>query len=520
MVPAGDAWRGAAPASGRGRGQSRPPKALAGGEYGLIDHRPTLLVIGWLLGTLSLGMMVPALVDFLHGNPDWLVFLTAGALTLFVGVLLILSNRSGQFRFSLRQAFLMTTASWVVLPAFAAMPFVLADTEMSYTDAFFEAMSGITTTGSTVMTGLDGMPPGILLWRGILQWLGGIGIIIMALTVLPMLRVGGMQMFRVEAFEAQEKVVPRAASLATSLAFVYVFLTVAWGLMLNGVGLAPLDATVHAMTTIATGGYSTKDGSVGHFQSAAVDWVIVGGMIVGSIPFLLYYQLIRGRPMMLLRDTQVQWFLGTVMVGSGAVVWWLWRDGGMAGDEALRLGVFNTVSVMTGTGYATADYWQWGGLIGGAPVAVLFCLMFVGGCAGSTSCGIKVFRFQILGAMATIQLRRLLQPNGVFIPYYNKRPIQEGVPEAVMAFFFMYALSVAFLTILLGLTGLDHITALSGAATAISNVGPGLGEMIGPAGTFGPLPDTAKWLLSFGMLLGRLELFTVLVLFLPRFWRD
>ncbi|WP_184435829.1 TrkH family potassium uptake protein [Roseospira goensis] len=487
----------------------------------VFDRRPILLIIGFLLSILALGMLIPALVDFMYGNPDWLVFLISSALTLFIGVLLILSSRSGQLKFSLRQAFLMTTASWIVLPGFAALPFVLADPNMGYTDAFFEAMSGITTTGSTVMTGLDLMPPGILLWRGLLQWLGGIGIIIMALTVLPMLRVGGMQMFRVEAFEAQEKVVPRAASLASWLAGIYVGLTLAWAVMLAVFGGLPaLDATVHAMTTIATGGYSTKDASVGHFRSAVVDWIIVAGMIVGSIPFLLYFQTVRGRPLALIRDTQVQWFVGTVVVGVAAVTWWLWQDGGMSPLEALRYAAFNTTSVMTGTGYATADYWQWGGVVGGAPVAVLFCLMFVGGCAGSTSCGIKVFRFQILGAMAAIQLRRLLQPNGVFIPYYNKKPIQEGVAEAVMAFFFMYALSVAFLTILLGLTGLDHVTALSGAATAISNVGPGLGDVIGPAGNFATLPDTAKWLLAGGMLLGRLELFTVLVLFVPRFWRD
>ncbi|MBB4286726.1 trk system potassium uptake protein TrkH [Roseospira goensis] len=487
----------------------------------MFDRRPILLIIGFLLSILALGMLIPALVDFMYGNPDWLVFLISSALTLFIGVLLILSSRSGQLKFSLRQAFLMTTASWIVLPGFAALPFVLADPNMGYTDAFFEAMSGITTTGSTVMTGLDLMPPGILLWRGLLQWLGGIGIIIMALTVLPMLRVGGMQMFRVEAFEAQEKVVPRAASLASWLAGIYVGLTLAWAVMLAVFGGLPaLDATVHAMTTIATGGYSTKDASVGHFRSAVVDWIIVAGMIVGSIPFLLYFQTVRGRPLALIRDTQVQWFVGTVVVGVAAVTWWLWQDGGMSPLEALRYAAFNTTSVMTGTGYATADYWQWGGVVGGAPVAVLFCLMFVGGCAGSTSCGIKVFRFQILGAMAAIQLRRLLQPNGVFIPYYNKKPIQEGVAEAVMAFFFMYALSVAFLTILLGLTGLDHVTALSGAATAISNVGPGLGDVIGPAGNFATLPDTAKWLLAGGMLLGRLELFTVLVLFVPRFWRD
>jgi trk system potassium uptake protein TrkH len=486
----------------------------------VLDHRPILLFIGSLVSILALGMTIPALVDFAYGNPDWIVFVVSAALTLFAGVLLILSSRSGPLRLSIRQAFLMTTVSWIVLPGFAALPFVLADPDIGYTDAYFEAMSGITTTGSTVMTGLDLMPPGLLLWRGVLQWLGGIGIVIMALTVLPMLRVGGMQMFRVEAFETQEKVLPRAAGLASALVFIYVSLTLVWGLMLFSVGMPALDATVHAMTTIATGGYSTRDASVGHFRSLEVDWIITAGMIVGSIPFLLYFQAMRGRPGLLFRDTQVQWFLGTALAGVLAVAWWLWRDAGMAVPDALRYAAFNTVSVMTGTGYATADYWQWGGLVGGAPVAVLFCLMFVGGCAGSTSCGIKVFRFQILAAMASIQLRRLLQPNGVFIPTYNKKPIQEGVSEAVMAFFFMYALSVAFLAMLLGLTGLDYVTALSGAATAISNVGPGLGDIIGPAGNFSTLPDVAKWLLSAGMLLGRLELFTVLVLFLPRFWRD
>jgi len=484
------------------------------------DLRPILLVNGLLLSILASGMVIPGLVDLLHGNPDWLVFVASSALTGFVGVSLFFATRGGQFRFSIRQAFMMTTAGWIILPAFAALPFVLADPGLSYTDAFFEAMSGITTTGSTVMTGLDLMAPGILLWRGILQWLGGIGIIIMALSVLPMLRVGGMQMFRVEAFETQEKVLPRAASLASALVFIYVVLTVVWAVMLYGADMSILDATVHAMTTIATGGYSSKDASVGYFRSGAVDWIITAGMIVGAIPFLLYFQVIRGRPMALFRDAQVQWFLGTAMAGVLVVAWWLWQDGGMAPLTALRYAAFNTVSVMTGTGYATADYWQWGGVVGGAPVTVLFCLMFVGGCAGSTSCGIKVFRFQILGAMASIQLRRLLQPSGVFIPYYNKKPIQEGVAESVMAFFFMYALSVVFLAILLGMTGLDYVTAISGAATAISNVGPGLGDVIGPAGNFSTLPDIAKWLLSGGMLLGRLELFTVLVLFLPRFWTD
>lgn len=479
-----------------------------------LDFRPVTLVIGWLLLILSAGMILPLIVDAYVGNPDWQVFGVSCGLGLFFGGALVLTSRGGAMALNLRQAFLLTNATWIALPAFAALPLWLAG--LSYTDAFFEAMSGITTTGATVMVGLDFAPPGLLLWRSVLQWLGGLGIIIMALTILPMLRVGGMQMFRVEAFEAQEKILPRATQLAGALLILYLVLTGLCGLLLWFAGMSGFDALAHAMTTIATGGYSTRDASVGGFDNAWVDVIITGGMIVGGIPFLLLLQTLRGSGRTLWTDTQVHWYLGTLAAAILSVAAWLWLVDAYDPLQALRYSAFNVTSVMTGTGYATADFNAWTGF----PIAALFCLMFVGGCAGSTTCAIKIFRFQILYETARVQIKRLLQPHGVFIPYFNHRPIQAGVPEAVMGFFFLYLLSSAFLTMALGLMGLDLVTALTGAVTAISNVGPGLGATIGPAGNFAPLPDAAKWLLAFGMLLGRLELYTVLVLLIPRFWRD
>ena len=270
------------------------------------------------------------------------------------------------------------------------------------------------------------------------------------------------------------------------------------------------------MTSIATGGYSTRDASIGFYDSAAIDWAICLFMVLGSIPFVLYLRAAQGRPLVIFEDSQVRWMIMILAFGILSVAFWLYRTGQMEEvDAALRYAAFNTISVMTGTGYSTTDFGAWGGYA----MSILFVLMFVGGCAGSTTCGIKIFRFQVLYQAARVQLKRLMQPNGVFIPYYNNRPIPEAVAASVMGFFFLFIVSFAALAALLGLIGLDPVTALSGAATAIANVGPGLGDIIGPAGTFAPLPDEAKWLLSAGMLLGRLELFTVLVLLVPSFWR-
>jgi trk system potassium uptake protein TrkH len=481
----------------------------------VIDFRPVLLVIGLLLIILSGGMIIPAAVDLALGNPDWAAFAASAAFTLFVGAATFMTARTGEVTLNLRQAFLMTTLVWIVLPGFASVPFMVSELQLSFTDAFFEAMSGITTTGATVITGLDTVPPGLLLWRAILQWLGGLGIIIMALTVLPMLKVGGMQMFKVEAFDAQDKVMPRANELAAALVTTFIGLTLLWMALYWVAGMNPLDAAVHAMTTIATGGYSSHDASIGFFDSALIEGLATLGMIVGGIPFILYVQVLRGRPLALWRDSQTRWFVAACISFILVVTAYLAMSGRYDVADSLRYASLNTISMMTGTGYASTDFSQWGGFV----VVILFMLMFVGGCAGSTTCGIKIFRFQVLFEVAQVQLRQLMQPHGVFVPQYNKRPIDDSVATSVMGFFYLYALTVCILAIALAALGLDFTTAFSGAATAVSNVGPGLGPVIGPASTFASLPDAAKWLLSAGMLLGRLELYTVLVLVLPRFWR-
>ncbi len=481
----------------------------------MLDFRPVFLVVGILLGTLSFGMCLPAALDAIKGNPDWQVFAVSASVTMFTGIALALTCRTSQFRMSVRQAFVMTTVSWVSLTFFGSLPFMFSELEMSFTDAFFEAMSGITTTGSTVITGLDTAPPGILLWRGILQWLGGLGIIVMAIALMPMLGVGGMQMFRVEAFETGEKMMPRAAQISAYLSIIYVGLTFACTAALWFAGMNGLEAVVHAMTTIATGGYSTSDGSVGSFDSPLIDAIITIGMIAGSLPFFLYLRTMRGNPRDLFEDSQVRWFLGIVGTAILTAALFLWLDAGFDLLSSLRYASFNIVSIITGTGYATSDYWLWGSFAG----PIFFYIMFIGGCTGSTTCGIKIFRFQVLWAAANTQFNHLIRPHGISIPYYNRRPIPDEVITSVLSFFFVFGVCFALLAVGLGMLGLDYVTAISSAATAICNVGPALGPIVGPAGTFQSLPDAAKWLLSAGMLLGRLELFTVLILLTPGFWR-
>lgn len=477
---------------------------------------PVLYIVGLVLALLAGVMVIPALVDALTGHVDWQVFAASALITLFAGVSLMLTTQGTRtVSLNLRQAFLLTTLLWLVVALFGALPFAFSDLKMSYTDAFFEAMSGVTTTGSTVIVGLDTAPPGLLLWRALLQWLGGIGIIVIAMGILPMLSVGGMQLFKTEAFDTPEKVLPRTARLAGGLAMLYAGITFTWAFMLYFAGMSGFDALAHAMTTVATGGYSTKDASVGHYDSALIDYIVTAGMLAGSLPFIAYLKAVRGDARMLLQDSQVRWFLSITGISVLlAAVWQFWTlDTGPL--EALRYAAFNCVSVMTGTGYATTDFGLWGGF----GMSLMLFLMFLGGCAGSTTCGVKIFRIQIAYATARTQMKRLLRPHGVFIPHYNKKPVPEDVSTAVMGFLITYVLCFLLLSMLLGLLGLDFVTAVSGAATAISNVGPGLGEIIGPAGNFSTLPDAAKWALALAMLMGRLELFTVLILFAPSFWR-
>ncbi len=481
----------------------------------MLDYRPILMVIGVLLSTLGCAMMVPAVIDLAASNDDWRVFTASAIITLMVGASLWLSTRGSHGRINLRQAILMTVIAWVGMAAFGALPIYWSGIVPTYTDAYFEAISGLTTTGATVIVGLDGAPPGILFWRGLLQWLGGLGIIVMAVAVLPMLHVGGMQLFKVEAFDTADKILPRATQISGMLTLIFVGITGVCAVAYSVAGMTLFDAAIHAMTTVATGGFSSHDASMGHFDSAAIDWIAVVFMCLGSLPFLLYIKMLRGRPGSLFTDTQVQTFFGFIVVFTVAL--WVFEHavGVNEGINGLRYAAFNVVSIMTGTGYANDDYNAWGTFSASA----FFVLMFIGGCSSSTSCGIKIFRFQVMFAVIHQHVRRMVYPNGIFVTRFNGAPLPDSAAAAVLSFVFLYMLTFAVLAIALSLTGLDDLTALSGAATAISNVGPGLGEIIGPAGNFKPLNDVAKWILAFGMLVGRLELFTVLVLFVPKFWR-
>jgi trk system potassium uptake protein TrkH len=480
----------------------------------VIDVRPVIFILGLLLTTLGSAMLLPAMVDLALDNDDWQVFAAAASLTLFIGLLMTLGTRRADDTLTTRSAFLLIALVWVALAAFGALPIYWGPLGLDYTDAFFEAMSGITTTGATVIDGLDGAPEGLLLWRALLQWLGGLGVIVMAIAVLPILQVGGMELFKVEAFETPDKILPSAAQISSALTLTFIFFTCACAFAYYAAGMSGFDAVIHAMTTVATGGFSSHDASLGHFDSALIEAIAIVFMVIGSLPFLLYTATVKGDWWALARDSQVRAFFLVVGAGVALALFALARGGEGAAD-GLRKATFNVVSILTGTGYATSDYSQWGTFA----VALFFCTIFIGGCAGSTSCGVKIFRFEVAAINIRQHLNRIIYPNGVFVNTYNGSPLPDHVSASVFTFLFLYFLVFATVSTLLSLLGLDGLTALSAAATALANVGPGLGETIGPEGNFAPLPDVAKWLLSATMLLGRLELVAVLVLFIPSFWR-
>ena len=477
---------------------------------------PIIYLIGMLLCILSLFMMIPAFVDWLYGNNDWPAFVGASLLTLFVGAILYLSNRdSTTEHLELRQAFLLTNSAWISIALFGSLPFLLSEIDMSFTDAIFESTSGITTTGATVINNLEATSHGILIWRALLQWLGGVGIIVMALAVLPMLSIGGMQLFKTESYETPDKVVPKAASFAAGISIVYITLTVVWALMLWVAGMPLFDSIAHAMTTLATGGYSTRSDSLAAFNSSSIEIIVIFGMIVGSLPFVHYLAITKKGLKNLFKDDQVKLFL-TLIVFVVLIVSIYLNLNDIPFLEALRLASFNVISIITGTGFGTSDFNNWGGF----PTTILLILMFVGGCAGSTTCGLRMARIQVLVANAKAQISKLIRPHAVVVSYYNQKPIPENVAESVMGFFFLYIISFAVIACLLGGLGLDLITAISGAASAIGNVGPGLGDIIGPSGTYQSIPELGKLFLCAGMILGRLEIFAILVMFSPLFWKN
>ena len=480
------------------------------------NFKTVFFATGVLLIILGVFMLIPFFIQFIYEEKDN-TFLSSASITAFIGILLVLTNLEESRKLNLQQAFLLTTLSWLSIAAFGCIPFLLSNLNLSFIDAFFESMSGITTTGSTIITDLDNTPKSILIWRAILQWLGGIGVIVMAITILPLLGIGGMQLFRMEGSETTEKILPKARELTLILSIIYIVLTLLCGLSYSLVGMNIVYSIAHSMTTIATGGFSTYSNSIGHFQNPRIEIISTIFIILGSIPFIAYLKFVKGDKKIFFKDSQIKGLI-YILVFSVVVmfIYLILNNKEYNFLDNLRISTFNVVSILSGTGYVTSDFGLWGKF----PLIFFLFLMFIGGCAGSTTCGIKIFRFQIIGRFILNQIKKLVYPHGVFLIKYNNEKVSNKFTYSIITFVFLYFVIFFILTALLSLNGLDFVTALSGAASSISNVGPGLGEVIGPNGNYSNLPSFSKLILAFGMLLGRLELFAVLVLFFPSFWKN
>ena len=461
-------------------------------------------------------MFIPFFVQLIYNEKNS-IFLSSASITVFIGILLLLTNQEDNKKLNLQQAFLLTTLSWLSIAIFGCLPFFLSDLNFSFVDAFFESMSGITTTGATIITDIDYYPKSILAWRAILQWLGGIGGIVMAITILPLLNIGGMQLFRMESTETTEKILPKTREVTLLISFIYLTLTVVCGIAYWAVGMNIFDSIAHSMTTIATGGFSTYSESIGYFQNPKIEIVSIIFIILGSIPFIAYLKFVKGDKQIFFTDVQIRGLIYILIFSVLLMFLYLiFNNREFNFLENLRISTFNVVSILSGTGYVTSDFSLWGKF----PLIFFLFLMFIGGCAGSTTCGIKIFRFQVLIYFVSNQIKKLVYPHGVFPIKYNKEKISNTFIYSIMTFVFLYFFIFFILATLLSFNGLDFVTALSGSASAISNVGPGLGDIIGPNGNYSDLPNFSKLCLSLGMLLGRLELFAVLVLFFPSFWRN
>ncbi len=477
------------------------------------NYKTVFFTLGILQIILGASMFVPIIVQFIYSEIDS-SFFGASIVTIVFGALFFLANIDHDRKVNLQQAFLLTALSWLSVAVFGSLPFIFSSMEMSITDAFFESMSGITTTGSTIISNLENAPKGILLWRAILQWLGGIGIIVMAITLMPIMNVGGMQLFKISSNDSSEKILPKSKEIALRLIYIYSALTAVCAISYWIFGMGKFDSLTHSMTTIATGGFSNYNQSIGYFNSIYIEISSMIFIILGSIPFIAYIKFLNGNKKIFTNDTQIKSFLKIIILSVIILSFYLVLTNNE--NYSFRSIFFNTISILTGTGYVNAEFDSWGSF----PITIFLILMFIGGCAGSTTCGVKIFRIQILYLFILNQLKKIIYPKGVFLIKYDQNSVDEKFVASIISFIFFYFVIFFILAALLSLTGLDFITALSGAATSISNVGPGLGPIIGPNGDFSSLPDISKWVLSVGMILGRLELFAILVLFLPSFWKN
>ncbi|MBL4831812.1 MAG: TrkH family potassium uptake protein [Aliivibrio sp.] len=483
----------------------------------MVNLKPIMFVIGLVLSKIALFMYIPTAVALFTSTAGFIEFAQAVTITHLVAFACLSVGRIKTFKFKMnvRDMFLITTLVWTIASAFAALPFVFIN-HISFTDAYFETMSGITTTGSTVLSGLDTMAPSILLWRSTLQWLGGVGFIVMAVAILPMLNVGGMRLFQTESSDWSEKSVPRTKNVAKYIVSVYLTLTFFCFIGYIITGMSPFEAINHAFTTLSTGGYSTSDSSMNHFSNGS-HWVGSLFMFAGGLPFLLFVQALKKRDSRpLWQDAQVRGFFLLVLVCSLSVAIWLTLQRDYQFIDALRVSIFNIISIVTTTGFGLEDFTAWGSF----PTIICAFIMLAGACSGSTAGGIKIFRFQIAFSLLKTQMMKLIHPSGIFVQRYNGRPVTEDIVRSVVAFGLTFFITIIVISAALGTMGLDSVTSISAAITAVANVGPGMGSIIGPTGNFATLPDAAKWILSIGMLMGRLEILTVLVLFVPAFWKS
>ena len=482
----------------------------------MATNKTVFFLIGVLLIVLGVSKIAPYSMQIVY-KEDSHSFISSSFVTIFIGVLFVLANLEKEFKLNLRQTFLFSTLAWVMVAIFGSLPFVLSTMGFTFSEAFFESMSGITTTGATVITNLDNSPKSILLWRAIMQWLGGIGIVVMAITILPLLKVGGMQLFKMEGPDTTEKILPRTIEVAAIIISTYIVLTFLCGLFYWIFGMTIFDSVCHAMTTIATGGFSTHNDSIGFFKSSNIEIIASIFIILGSIPFISYLKFSQGNRKIFFQDVQIKGLIYLLFISITIMFLYLIFINYESNlFDKIRISSFNVISILSGTGYVTDDFGLWGKF---SLIFFLF-LMFIGGCAGSTACGIKIFRLQMLLIFLKNQIMKLIYPNSVIITKYNNQKISEDFIKSVIIFIFTFLFIFLIIAMLLSISGLDFITSISGAASSISNVGPGLGDMIGPNGNYKNLPDLSKWILTLGMLLGRLELFAVLVLFFPSFWRN
>ncbi|WP_039913724.1 TrkH family potassium uptake protein [Cellvibrio mixtus] len=477
---------------------------------------PTLLILGAILNILALFMLVPLALSIAYDSDNQLAFFSSATITSVAGIVFLLIGKTSRLDYMQpRQVFLITSCTWTGVCLFSAIPFLLMAKPLSIADAVFEAVAGVTATGSSVMSGLDALPKDILLWRSMLNWIGGVGIIGMAIAVLPFLRVGGMRLFKTESSDWSDKAMPRAQSLMAMIIYCYLLLSGICFLAFWVAGMDVFNAINHAMTTVSTGGFSTSDHSFAQFDGLLIHWVAIVFMLAGAFPFFLFVRLLVNKKLVIFSDTQVQGLLWIVALTTLVLTFYLIISDQMEPFHALTKACFNIVSVITTTGFASGDYQLWGS----AALIIFFFLTFIGGCSGSTTGGIKVFRLQIFGSLVKEQIMTAIHPRAVISRRYNNRLISSEIIASSISYMFLMTVCLVVCSVILAFTGLDLVTSVTGSAASLMNVGPGLGDIIGPAGNYSSLTDLAKWTLSVAMLLGRLEFLTILVLFAPAFWR-